>query len=89
LDFTNNAGQFMAEGGGRHNHFRMVATLENLQICATSERSLDLNPYFAGLEWKRCDIFDLNIFLAVENGRFHGHSVWLQTVKAEEKFLPP
>ena len=77
LDFTNNTGEFVAEDGGRHDHFGVVTAFEDLQIRAAGERGFDADADFARFERGRRNVLDLNFFLAVENGGFHGCSVWL------------
>lgn len=86
-DFTDHAGQFVTEDSGRHDHFGVIAAFENLQVGAAGERGFDMDADFAGFQRRQRDVFDSDFLFAEENGGFHGHSVWLRMVKAEEKFL--
>jgi hypothetical protein len=74
-DFTNCSGQFMSENRRGHNHPGMMAPFEDLQIRSACQRGLDADANFTGLQRRRRDILDLNIFPAVEDGRFHAASV--------------
>ena len=65
----------MAEDGGGHDHFGVIAALENLQIRAASKRGLDADADFARFERGRRDVFNLNFFLAVQDGGFHAGSL--------------
>ena len=65
----------MAEDGGRHDHFRVIAALEDLQVRAAGERGLDADADFAGFQGGRREFFNPNVFLPVEDGGFHGHSL--------------
>ena len=73
--FRNDAREFMAKDGGRHDHLRMIAALENLQVRAAGERGLDADARFARFQSGRRDFFNLNVFLPVEDGGFHKHSL--------------
>ena len=79
----------MAEGGGRHDHFCVVATFENFQVGAAGQRGFDADADFAGLERRRRNVFNLDFFLSVQDGGFHAGSLRLRATKAEEKFLIP
>jgi hypothetical protein len=65
----------MAENGGWHNHFGVAAPFENLQIRSAGQRGFNADADFTGLQRRRCDILNLNIFPAVEDGRFHAASL--------------
>ena len=80
-------GQFMAEDGGRHNHFGVIAAFENFQIGAAGERGLDADADFAGFQRWRRDVFDLNFFPAVKDGGFHGRSIWPRTDRRKKSFV--
>jgi len=47
---------------------RCLAALENLQVGAAGERGFDADADFAGLERGRCDFFDDDFFLPMEDG---------------------
>lgn len=76
----------MSEDGGRDDHLRVVAALENFQVGAAGKRGLDANADFAGLERRRRDFFKEDFFFSVEDGGFHAGSLWARTVEAEESF---
>ena len=61
----------MSEDGGRNDHLRVVAALENFQVGAAGERGLDAEADFAGLERGRREVFDLDLFFSVQDGGFH------------------
>ena len=65
----------MAEDGGRHDHFGVIAALENFQVGAAGERGLDADADFAWFERRRREVFDLDFFLSVQDGGFHADSV--------------
>jgi hypothetical protein len=84
-DFGNGAGQFMAEGRGRGEHFGVVPTLEDFQVGPAGEGDGDLDADFARLEGLRHDLFDLNVFLSVENSGFHPVSIMPKRKMANPK----
>jgi hypothetical protein len=65
----------VAEDGGRHDHFRVIAAFENLEVGAAGQRGLDADADFTRFQDARWDIFNLDIFLPVEDGGFHGDSL--------------
>src|SRR5215831_4838506 len=65
----------MAENGGWHNHFGVVTPFENLQIRSARQRGFNADAEFTGLKCQRRDILNLNVFPAVEDGRFHAASL--------------
>ena len=65
----------MAEDGGGHDHFGVIAALENLQIRAAGKRGFDADADFARVERGRRDVLDLNFFPAVQDGGFHAGSL--------------
>jgi len=85
--FRNHSGKFVAENGGRHDHFCVVAAFEDLEIGAAGERGFDADADFAGFERGWRNIFNLDFFLPVQDGGFHADSLRLRAAKAEEKFL--
>jgi hypothetical protein len=87
LDFTNRSGELMPKHRRRHDHFCVIAALENFQVGAAGERGFDADADFARLEGWRRDVFNLDFFLPVQDGGFHADSLRLRMAKAEEKFL--
>ena len=69
------AGEFMAEDGGRHDHFGMITALENLEVRAAGKRGFDADADFARFERGRRDVLNLNAFFALQDGGFHAHSL--------------
>ena len=65
----------MAEDGGGHDHFGVVPAFEDLQIGAAGERGFDADADFARFEGGWRDVFDLDFFLAVQDGGFHARSL--------------
>ena len=65
----------MAEDGGGHYHFGVITAFENLQIRAASKRGLDADADFARFERGRRNVFNLNVFFAVQDGGFHAGSL--------------
>jgi hypothetical protein len=86
-NFRDDAGEFVAEDGGRHDHSGMIAAFENLQVGAAGERGLNADADFARFQRRRRKVLDLNVFFTVKNGGFHGRSIRPRTIGAEEKFL--
>ena len=74
----------MAEDGGGHDHFGVVAAFENLQIRAAGKRGFDADADFARFERGRRDVFNLNFFSAVQDGGFHAGSLWARTTVRKE-----
>jgi hypothetical protein len=74
-NFRNHARQFVAENGGWDNHPGVITAFEDLQIRSAGQRRLDTDAEFAGLKRRWSDILDSNIFLPMENGRFHAASL--------------
>ena len=69
----------MAKDGGGHDHFGVISAFENLQIRAAGKRGFDADADFARFERGRGDVFNLNFFLAVQDGGFHPGSVRVRT----------
>ncbi len=65
----------MAKDGGGHDHFGVVAALEDLQVGAAGERGFDADADFARFEGGRRDVFDLDFFPTVQDGGFHPGSL--------------
>ena len=76
----------MAEDGGRHDHFGVIAALENFEVGAASQRGFDADADFARLERRRRDVFDLDFFLPVQDGGFHAGSLRLRAAKRKKSF---
>jgi hypothetical protein len=65
----------MAEDSGRDDHFGMIAALENLEVRAAGKRGFDADADFTRFEGGRRDVFNLNVFFAVQDGGFHAGSL--------------
>ena len=76
----------MSEDGGGHDHFGVITAFENLQIRAACKRGLDADADFARFERGQRDVFNLNFFLAVQDGSFHAHSLCAGKDKAKQSF---
>jgi hypothetical protein len=85
-DFRNYSRKFMAEDGGRHDHFGVITAFENLEVRAAGERGFDADADFARFERGRRDVFNLNVFFAVQDGGFHAHSLCAGKDKAKQSF---
>ncbi len=70
-DFLNYAGQFVAEQGGRNDHAGMVATLVHLKIGAAGQGDLYFDQNLAVSHARDGYFFDLEVFLAVQDGGGH------------------
>ena len=62
----------MAEDGGRHDHFGMIAALENFQVGAAGQRGLDADADFAGVQWRRREVFNANVSFPCRMAAFTG-----------------
>ena len=82
------SGQFVAKSGGRHNHFGVVTAFEYFQVRAAGERGLDADADFARLQRGRRNIFNPDLFLAEQDGRFHTRSLGAWQDEAKQSFQP-
>src|ERR1051325_94327 len=71
LGFRNDPGKFVAEDCRRHDHLRVIAALEDLQVRAAGQRRFDSNSHLARFQWRGNDLLDANIFFAIKNSGFH------------------
>jgi hypothetical protein len=70
-NFRNRARHLMPEHRGGNDHARMITALKNLEISAAGERRFNTQANFSRCEWPRVDLFDPNIFPAMEHCSFH------------------
>ena len=59
--------KFVAELRRRHDHLRVVTTLEYLQVGAARQRGFDLNTDFTRVKCLRGDIFNADVFLSMKD----------------------
>jgi hypothetical protein len=76
----------MAEDGGRHDHFCVVAAFENFEVGAAGERGFDAETDFARLERGWREVFDPDFFPTEQDGGFHADSLGWWAGQAEESF---
>jgi hypothetical protein len=69
--FRDHAGQFVTEHRGRDNHLRVIAAFKHFQVGAAGKGRFDLHTHFPGFQWRHGDVFDSDIFFAIEHGGFH------------------
>ena len=76
----------MAENGGRHDHLSVIAAFEDLEVRAAGQRRLDADPDFAGVQWRRLDVFNPDELFPEEDGGFHARSLSPPAEKTEANF---
>jgi hypothetical protein len=64
----------------------MITAFENFQVGAAGQRGLDADANFAGIQWRRRDVFNANEFLPMQDGGFHARRVADQTGKTKRSF---
>src|SRR5207249_3964931 len=64
-DFADDTCEFVAKDRGRHDHPGVIAAFEHLQVGATSQRGLNINPHFTGLKRAGSDLLDPDQFFAM------------------------
>ena len=69
---ADDAGEFVAEDGGRDDHAGVVAALENFQVRAAGQRHLDGDADFAGAERWLGAFFNADVFFAMQDSGSHG-----------------
>jgi hypothetical protein len=69
--FDDSAGELMAEEGGRLDHLGVVAAAEDFEVGAAGEGYGDFEDEFAGVGARDGNLFDADVFLAVEDGGGH------------------
>ena len=70
-DFADDTGEFVAKDCRRHDHLCVITALEHLQVGATSQRRLNINPHLTRLKLSGRDLLDPDLFFAVQDSRFH------------------
>lgn len=71
VDFGDDAGEFVAEGAGWGEHAGVVTAAKDLEIGAAGEGGLDAETEFTGLEGRRDEGLDADLFPTVEDGSAH------------------
>ena len=70
--FDNGPCHFVPEERRRHDHARVIAAAEDLQVRSAGKRRADLDDQFAHCCLGNGNLLDAYIFTAVENGGLHG-----------------
>ena len=71
-NLDDSSGLFMAKERRRHNHARVIAPPEDLQVGSAGERRVHADDQLTGFGFGNGNLLDADIFAAVENGSLHG-----------------
>jgi hypothetical protein len=71
-NLDDSSGLFMAKERRRHNHARVIAPPEDLQVGSAGERRVHADDQLTGFGFGNGNLLDADIFATVENGSLHG-----------------
>jgi hypothetical protein len=71
VNLGDNAGKFVTEDGGWHDHFCVVPAPEDFEVGSAGQRGMDGDPDLSGLKRRSRDIFNPDVLFSIEYSSTH------------------